>query len=171
MLRWGRASANAGIAFVDTATGESVTVRSNGQSGVEVVKDGGATFCGGACSVTSNGLVATIKVRVQSRSIPPPWGSIRCRLAPRTYAPWGVRVVSQTESRKIPTRNILPLFLSREQDKKANAAASKRVVDNVHKLFGSMEAVKSWTDVLLTIADRPDLRPRGAATPEQREEL
>ena len=45
-----------------------------------------------------------------TRSIPPPWGSIRFRLAPRTYAPWGVRVVSQTKSRKIPTRNILPLF-------------------------------------------------------------
>ena len=47
-----------------------------------------------------------------SRSIPPPWGSIRFRLALRTYAPWGVRVVSQTKSRKIPTRNILPLFLA-----------------------------------------------------------
>ena len=37
-----------------------------------------------------------------------PWGSIRFRLAPRAYAPWGciVRVVSQTKSRKIPTRNI-----------------------------------------------------------------
>ena len=38
-------------------------------------------------------------VRVPSRSILPPWGSIRFRLAPRTYAPWGVRVVSQTKSR------------------------------------------------------------------------
>ena len=46
-----------------------------------------------------------------SRSIPPPWRSIRFRLALRTYAPWGVRVVSQTKSRKIPGRNILPLFL------------------------------------------------------------
>ena len=26
---------------------------------------------------------------VVSRSISPPWGSIRFRLAPRTYAPWG----------------------------------------------------------------------------------
>ena len=51
-------------------------------------------------------------VRLTSRSISPPWGSIRFRLAPRTYdaPPWGVRVVSQTKSRKIPTRNILPLF-------------------------------------------------------------
>ena len=38
-----------------------------------------------------------------SHLIPPPWGSIRFRLALRTYAPWGVRVVSQTKSRKIPT--------------------------------------------------------------------
>ena len=45
-----------------------------------------------------------------SRSIPPPWRSIRFRLALRTYAPWGVRVVSQTKSRKIPTRKILTLF-------------------------------------------------------------
>ena len=53
-------------------------------------------------------------VRVVSRSIPPPWGPIRFRLAPRTYAPWGliVRVVPGrlTKSRKIPTRNMLPLF-------------------------------------------------------------
>ena len=39
---------------------------------------------------------------VLSRSIPPPWGSIRFHLALRTYAPWGciVRVLSQTRSRK-----------------------------------------------------------------------
>ena len=44
-------------------------------------------------------------VRVASRSISPPWGSIRFRLAPRTYAPWGciVRVVGQTKSRKSST--------------------------------------------------------------------
>ena len=53
------------------------------------------------------------EVRVVSRSISPPWRSIRFRLALRTYAPWGVRVVSQTKSRKIPTRNILPLFFVR----------------------------------------------------------
>ena len=54
------------------------------------------------------------QVRVASRSISPPWGSIRFRLAPRTYdaPPWGVRVVSQTKSRKIPTRKILPLFFA-----------------------------------------------------------
>ena len=53
-----------------------------------------------------------VRIRVARRSIPPPWGSIRLRLAPRTYdaPPWGVRVVSQTKSRKMPTRNILPLF-------------------------------------------------------------
>ena len=52
------------------------------------------------------------QVRVVGRSISPPWGSIRFRQAPRTYdaPPWGARVVSQTKSRKIPTRNILPLF-------------------------------------------------------------
>ena len=58
-------------------------------------------------------------VRVPSRSIPPPWGSIRFRLAPRTYdaPPCGpsVRVASLTKSRKIPTRNVLPVFCVREQ--------------------------------------------------------
>ena len=53
-------------------------------------------------------------VHVVSRSITPPWGSMRFRLALRTYAPCGpsVRVVSQTKSRKRPTRNILPLFFA-----------------------------------------------------------
>ena len=48
------------------------------------------------------------RVRAASRSIPPPWGSIRFRVAPRTYASWGciVRVVTRTKSRKIPTRNV-----------------------------------------------------------------
>ena len=32
-------------------------------------------------------------VRIVSRSIPPPWGSVRFGLAPRAYAPWHVRVV------------------------------------------------------------------------------
>ena len=56
-------------------------------------------------------------VRVAGRSISPPWGSIRFRLALRTYAPCGciVRVVSQTKSRTTPTRKILPL-LCRNQD-------------------------------------------------------
>ena len=42
----------------------------------------------------------------------PRWASIQFRLAFRTYAPCGpsVRVVSQTKSRKLPTRDILPLF-------------------------------------------------------------
>ena len=47
------------------------------------------------------------------RSIAPRWGSIRCRLAPRTYAPWGciARVVSRTKSRKRPARgNVTALF-------------------------------------------------------------
>ena len=49
-----------------------------------------------------------------SRSITPPWRSIRFRLAPRTYAPRGciVRVVNQTKSRKIPTRKMSPLFFA-----------------------------------------------------------
>ena len=51
-------------------------------------------------------------VHVASRSISPRWRSIRFRLALRTYAPWGVRVVSQTKSRKIPTRKHLPLFFA-----------------------------------------------------------
>ena len=45
-------------------------------------------------------------------SILPPWGSIRFRLAPRTYdaPPCGpsVLVLSQAKSRKLPTRKILP---------------------------------------------------------------
>ena len=51
-------------------------------------------------------------VRVTSRSISPRWGPIRFRPAPRTCAPWGVRVVSLAKSSKIPTRSrkILPLF-------------------------------------------------------------
>ena len=51
-------------------------------------------------------------VSVVSRSILPPWGSIRLRLALHTYAPWGVRVMSQTKSRKIPSRKILLLFFA-----------------------------------------------------------
>ena len=52
------------------------------------------------------------RVRVVSRSISPPWGSTRFRVAPRTYAPWGciVRVANLTKPRKIPTRKILLLF-------------------------------------------------------------
>ena len=65
----------------------------------------------------------TNKVRVPSRSIPPPWGSIRFRLAPRTYAPCGpsVRVVSQTKSRKIPTRKtITALFCEQVRQQRAD---------------------------------------------------
>ena len=52
------------------------------------------------------------EVRVLSRSTSPQWGSIRVRLALRTYAPWGVRVVSLTnsKSKKTPTRKTSPLF-------------------------------------------------------------
>ena len=51
-------------------------------------------------------------VRAQGRSMPPQWESIRLSLALRAYAPWGciVRVAIQTKLRKIPIRNILPLF-------------------------------------------------------------
>ena len=46
------------------------------------------------------------KVSLVSRSIPPRWGSVRFRLALRTYdaTPWGVHVASLTWSRKMPTR-------------------------------------------------------------------
>ena len=56
-------------------------------------------------------------VRAAGRSTPPPWWSIRFRLALRTYAPCGpsAREVSQTKSRKIPTRNISPLFFAQVQ--------------------------------------------------------
>ena len=66
----------------------------------------------------------TNHVRVPSRSIPPPWGSIRFRLALRTYAPWGVRVVSQAKSRKIPTRKILPLFFVRRPSSSSTPTSS-----------------------------------------------
>ena len=64
------------------------------------------------CAGQPAALVTTAKVRVPGRSVPPRWGSIRFRLALRTYnpPPWGVRVVSLTKSRKIPTRKMLPLF-------------------------------------------------------------
>ena len=41
-------------------------------------------------------------VRVTCRSTSPRWGPNRFRLALRTYAPWGIRVVSVTKSRNIP---------------------------------------------------------------------
>ena len=82
------------------------------------------TTCLGHASSQDTHRAASGGVRVASRSIPPPWRSIRFRPAPRTYAPWGVRsvqfrpalgtyapwgcivrVASQTQSRKIPTRN------------------------------------------------------------------
>ena len=54
-------------------------------------------------------------VRAPSRSIPPPWGSIRLRQAHHTYAPRGciVRVVPGrlTKPRKTPTGNILRLVV------------------------------------------------------------
>ena len=40
----------------------------------------------------------------------PNGGSTRIRAPTCTYAPWGVRVVSLSKSRKVPTRRILPLF-------------------------------------------------------------
>ena len=48
-----------------------------------------------------NGHASIYPHRAPSRSTPPPWGSIRLRLALRTYdaPPWGVRVVSQTACR------------------------------------------------------------------------
>ena len=90
------------------------------KSGAKCVNTPGASKC--ECTIKASTLNADGRtceapfdtVRVASRSIPPPWGSIRFRLAPRTYdaPPCGpsVRVVSLTKSRKIPTRNILPLF-------------------------------------------------------------
>ena len=72
---------------------------------------------------------ALVQVRVVRRSISPPWGSIRFRLALRTYAPWGVRVVSQTKSRKIPTRNILPLFFVLQRGQQA--ATAKKLGDAI----------------------------------------
>ena len=77
---------------------------------------GGAAV--GAVEVTSTatttGRVRTGRagVRVLSGPISPQWGSIRFPFSPRTYAPWGVRVVPDrlTKSRKVPTRKTSPLF-------------------------------------------------------------
>ena len=73
----------------------------------------------------------SVVVRVPSRKISPPWRSIRFRLALRAYAPWGVRVVSQTKSRKIPTRKNLPLFFASRYeampDAEVQAALMKRI--------------------------------------------
>ena len=50
-------------------------------------------------------------VHVVSRSISPQWGSVRFRLAPHTYAPRGVRVVSLAKSRKSPLERYYRPFL------------------------------------------------------------
>jgi len=52
--------------------------------------------------------------------------SIRFRLALRAYAPWGVRVVSQTKSRKIPTRNVLPFFFEQVRRQRGSGGALRR---------------------------------------------
>jgi len=63
-----------------------------------------------------------------SRSMSPPWRPIRFRVALRTYryAPWGciVRVVSQTKSRKIPTRKMLPHFFRNQSGNQARRGAT-----------------------------------------------
>ena len=68
-------------------------------------------------------------VRVASRSIPPQWGSIRFRLLACTYAQWGciVRVGELTKSRKMPTRNVLPLVFVGRASTLAATACSVRV--------------------------------------------
>ena len=56
------------------------------------------------------------------RSIPPRWGSIRSRLAPRTYARRGVRVVSLTKSRIAPNlENISALYRGQVPPRHAEA--------------------------------------------------
>ena len=61
----------------------------------------------------------TAQVRVTSHSIRPPWGSIRISPGSPHVRPITVRVRSQTESRKIPTRKVLPpiyrLFAAQEK--------------------------------------------------------
>ena len=86
-------------------------------------------FVDGGIRRVATGLQA---VRAQSRSIPPPWRSIRFRPAPRAYdaPPWGciVRVVSRTKSRKCFThhpKKITALF--REQGYTFKLAWSHRL--------------------------------------------
>ena len=70
-------------------------------------------------------------VRVASRSVSPPWGSIRFRLALRTHAPCGpsVRVVSQTKSRKIPTRNMFTALARAQVQTSAACSAAGDVCE------------------------------------------
>ena len=51
------------------------------------------------------------QVRVPGRLISPPWRSIRFRLAPRTYAPWGVRVGARRNQEKNPPEIFYRSFL------------------------------------------------------------
>ena len=108
-----------GIVTLANPPGTATCVCDLGKEGKVCEHDG--TGCGtftkncvaepnGSLLFQRNPTCNSIQYGVPSRSISPPWGSIRFRLALRAYAPWGVRVVSQTKSRKIPTRNILPLF-------------------------------------------------------------
>ena len=93
-----------------------------------------------------------VGVCVASRSISPRWGSTRFRLALRTYAPWGVRVVSQTKSRKIPTRKILPLFF-REQGVAVAAAATGRDWKWVvaHRIYPALRGKKTLQPIKLQV--------------------
>ena len=110
------ASRNGGVALRYAAD----ELRSSAEIVLEMVKGDGRGLKHAADALRSDPVIARAAVeqsgcvRVPSRSIPPPWGSIRFRLAPRTYAPRGpsVRVVPDrlTKSRKIPTRKLLPLF-------------------------------------------------------------
>ena len=88
-------------------------VRLDGAGGAPAVGGrGGQRHTHGADRRHLRGPLRQRGVHVVSRQISPPWGSIRFRLALRTYAPWGssVRVVSQTKLRKIPTRNLFTLL-------------------------------------------------------------
>ena len=74
------------------------------------LSDGGRRVNETESTAARKWLNARILSRLHVERVGVQWRSIRFRLALRKYAPWGVRVVSLTKSRKIPTRKTLPLF-------------------------------------------------------------
>ena len=77
-------------------------------------------------------------VHFASRSLPSRWGAIRFRLALRAYTPWGLRRVSLTKSRTIPTHQTVPPFLAlrRWEAKLHPLSTGQRVSDHSCFCFG-----------------------------------
>ena len=89
------------------------------------------------------------------RSIPPKWRSIRFRLALRKYVPWGVRVVPYrlTKSRRIPTRKLLPRFLTRRcADFVSELANLWRTDRDIQNYWGSVVSSVHSSNVMAHVA-------------------